>query len=168
LDRSYTIAGGSFDEGGTIVIAAKARNANGQLEICGARIQSKIASTAPNADDNVVEASRIEVDGSTVMQDLSAFNKVSMTNNVNGQPTTCLRFARPWSSDTDNVITVNVPFLQMRFDRENITTFFPGPVAQVIGEKPPTAAELAAAAEAEKAREANKTPAATLEDMEER
>lgn len=167
LDQSYAFAGGAFDEGGTIIIAAKARNSNGRLEICGARIQSKIAASAPNAADAVVEASRIELNGRTVMQNLSQLNTVEMTNNVNGQPTTCLLFEDPLDGSPDS-LTVNVPFLQMRFDRENITTFFPGPVAQVIGERPATEAEIAAAAEAERARLANSEPTVSEDDMRQR
>ena len=151
LDQSYSYAGGAFDEGGDIIIAAVARPNLGRLEICGARIQSFIATSVPNSDSEVAAGARVVWNGKTVMRNLSKFNVVPMFSNVNGQPTTCFLTGHAWTGEP-GTLEVVVPGYQRRASREQVTKFVPGPVAQVIGENPLSEEALAAERERLKQR----------------
>lgn len=138
IDQSYTLAAGRFNTGGDLVVAAAPRNFAGRLAICGARIQGKIKTEIPWADDAVLESSAIQRNGETVLRDLRQFQRLPPGRNLNGKSSRCLSTGEPWQ-DGDAALGIVLANYNARSSQATVIRFLPIETPQVIGQPPQTA-----------------------------
>ncbi|MEM7056771.1 MAG: hypothetical protein AAF557_04230 [Pseudomonadota bacterium] len=139
IDQTYTVAGGKFDAGGTVLVAAAARDFGGRLAICGARLQDKINSSIPGAEEAVLLSSYVTVNGDTVMRDLRNLSRLSLGDNLTGRPAKCFVTGDRWPGGSPEV-AVRLPRHQDRSNRQRVVTFMPSDEVPLVIQPPqPTA-----------------------------
>ena len=114
IDRSFTTDGFRWLDGGTVYIYVKARENQGKVEICAARMWTGGPASHEDLNSEVMDAAVIRIDGKGVIHGLGFANPIPLTDNVIGQPAACARSTVDWSPGYSRA-TVAVDIPNMKF-----------------------------------------------------
>jgi len=108
LGATPVLAGGTYDSGGGITVAAELKNINGQTMICGAWSQSLHQSIlTKRVEYRLLQTGSIHVDGRAIRRGLGFMNEVAPQSTYAGQTAHCIAPRKPVASDAK--IDIRIP-----------------------------------------------------------
>jgi len=110
IDHSFITSGFRWTVGGTVYIFVAARENQGKVEVCAARMATRSPAATLWFDDKVLAAASVRVDGGRVLTGLDFANVLSETNDVLGKPATCVRTGKSWKPEYNGArVEVEIP-----------------------------------------------------------
>jgi hypothetical protein len=111
LGPAPVLAGGTYDTGGGLTVAAEARERQGRTMICGVWAESAQQSIlTKNKARGVLDTAAVSFGGQTVVRGLRFMAQVPPMADYAGQEATCTVTARPWQAgDEGRRVEVRIP-----------------------------------------------------------
>ena len=111
LGDAPMLAGGTYDTGGGLTVAADARERNGQTMICGVWAQSTQQSIlTKHKAKGVLDTGAVALGGETVVRGLRFMTEVPPMADYGGQEAGCAVTARPWrAGDDGRTVQIRLP-----------------------------------------------------------
>ena len=137
VDDTYVLGGGALDTGAQFIVAAAPRDFDGQLVICGLRLDPEEGGLLSFATSDILGQGRIEQNGETVLKGFNKFPEIPARANLAGAQTACFTTGLNWSAAP---ISVTIPAYEIRSSRQRVVRFAPlDDIPRLIGPPPTTA-----------------------------
>ena len=96
VDARYSVSGGSFDTGGSLIVMLRAFERDGRVAVCGAMTTTRESAVSLPYGNRVRGAGVVQLGGRSLFQGLHPFPEHPLRQNMTGVSARCLLTGEPW------------------------------------------------------------------------